>query len=102
MSVGRLRKVTRQVKSGFHGRSRWVIELECGHVTRSARKSPKTHRRCNSCLTTDNDHTFEIMDYSHLEAKLAHSLGVDSSQLTVSEYGGQVNLTTYDVARLTA
>ena len=50
MKSGPLRKVTRQKKNGLHGKSRWNIEMECGHVDRASRKSPRDQRRCAAVL----------------------------------------------------
>lgn len=103
MKSGPLRKVTRQKKNGLHGKSRWNIELECGHVDRAARKSPRSQRRCVSCLKEATEEIgFELVDYSHIEAKLASVLDLEPGQVTVTEHGGQVMLTPFDVAKLTS
>ena len=46
--------------------------------------------------------SFEIVDYSHVEAKLASVLDLDPSQVTVNEFGGQIILSPFDVAKLTS
>ena len=103
MKSGPLRKVTRQKKNGLHGKSRWNIEMECGHVDRASRKSPRGQRRCAQCLKEQTaEMSFELVDYSHIEAKLTSALELDHGQVTVNEFGGQIILTPYDVARLTS
>jgi hypothetical protein len=103
MKSGPLRKVTRQKKNGLHGSSRWNIEMECGHVDRASRKSPRGNRRCAACLKDQvAEFSFELVDYSHVEAKLASALDLEPSQVTVTEHGGHVILTPFDVAKLTS
>ena len=103
MKSGPLRKVTRQKRSGLHGKSRWNIEMECGHVDRASRKSPRDQRRCANCLKEQTaEMSFEIVDYSHIEAKLTSVLDLDPGQVTVNEFGGQIILTPYDVAKVTS
>ena len=103
MKSGPLRKVTRQKKNGLHGKSRWNIEMECGHVDRAPRKSPRSSRRCAQCLKEQTaEMSFELVDYSHVEAKLASVLDLDPSQVTVNEFGGQIILSPFDVAKLTS
>ena len=46
--------------------------------------------------------SFELVDYSRIEAKLTSALELDHGQVTVNEFGGQIILTPYDVARLTS
>lgn len=103
MKSGPLRKVTRQKKNGLHGKSRWNIEMECGHVDRSSRKSPRNQRRCSHCLKEQTaEMSFELVDYSHIEAKITSVLDLEPGQVTVNEFGGQIILTPFDVARLTS
>jgi hypothetical protein len=103
MKSGPLRKVTRQRRNGLHGKSRWNIEMECGHVDRASRKSPRAQRRCATCLKEQNaEMSFDLIDYSHIEAKLASVLDLDPGQVTVSGNGGYIALTPFDVAKLTS
>ena len=46
--------------------------------------------------------SFELVDYSHIEAKITSVLDLEPGQVTVNEFGGQIILTTFDVARLTS
>lgn len=96
---GPVRQIVRQEKIGQHGKSSWAIELECGHIVNSVRRSSRDRRCCSQCVVIENTGPLET-DYTRQRLLLASKLGVDVSQVEVSVEGARVSLLQMDVVKL--
>jgi hypothetical protein len=91
----------RSEKIGDHGKTKWLVELECEHILKLARK-PSHNRVCCVACTKAKEPDIPVMDMDPaLDAvKLAHYLGIDGSQVAVYDGGAQVTLDTFQLRRL--
>lgn len=99
---GPYRKVLQVERVGKHGASRYLLNLECGHVRKALRKPPRERVCCSECgiPVSVEDEIVVDMDPIRDAAKLAHRLGVDVSQVSVYPGGAQVTMDTFQLRKL--
>ena len=116
---GPKRLVTQAVRLGEYGKTKWHIELECGHAVDSARK-PKVnedHLCCKTCvappapmtlmevLSDDREErdffdAYEPMDELKTKATIASKVGVPLDQVEIVNGTATIFLDAQQVKRL--
>lgn len=116
---GPKRLVTQAVRLGEYGKTKWHIELECGHAVDSARKPKVNGDRvcCKTCISSnasvslmeimsddreDRDffELYDPMDELKLKAAIAGKVGVPMSQVELFNGTATVFLDAQQVSRL--
>ena len=99
---GPYRFITRSEKIGKHGMSTWLVELECDHILKLNRKPPRNRVCCPECLDSAAPAEINVLDMNPIldSAKLAHRLGVDSSQVAIHDEGAQVLIDSFQLKKL--
>jgi len=100
MERGPFRKVLRSEKAGRRGTTRWLIELECGHVHNLLRKPSKERMCCDQCLPQPEDDYVLDLSEDFTKVRLAATFGVDTDQIVMFEGGCQITLDTLQIRKL--